>query len=640
MRALTQQREQHLRRIGGLVTAALLLAIALWPALNRKVKADERSGSPFPLQYASPLEVLVSPDGVRLYVLCQQTEEVRVLNAASFTRIKAIPVGRTPRGIALSAKGDRLFVTNSWDDTLSVIDTQALAVVATWNVGAEPSGVVEDRGGNQLFVANRISNDVAVLDAHTGVEKKRLLAGRGVSYLTLSPDGGRVYATHVYPNATSHRTAPESEITVIDSERAVVVERIPLPAAAGVFHLAFSADGRLGAVAEYHPKNLVPLAHLEHGGAFAYTLTLFGADVGKPVEVPLDELERYASQPFGVAISPDKSRIYVTVGGSECVLAIDVERLFHFIRTHPRPASGSFAQDLSAGANYIAARIPVGFNPRGLALSRDGHRLFVANRLDDTISVIDTRTDRVASTVGLDAPKPVSSMRRGEQTFYTARYSFQGQIGCASCHIDSTFDGLTWDLEPDGFGRDIVDNRLIEDLKGTEPLKWNGGNPNIPTECGPRTEMYFWRSEQYSDLTLADLALYMRSLPSRPNRWRLPGYELTPGQERGKVLFERGVDRFGKPIAETNRCSYCHSGPKGTSQRSFDVGTKKPTDNAGLFDTPQLTNTALTAPYLHDGSARTLEEIWTVYNPEDKHGRTNDLTKDELNDLIEYLRTR
>ena len=53
-----------------------------------------------------------------------------------------------------------------------------------------------------------------------------------------------------------------------------------------------------------------------------------------------------------------------------------------------------------------------------------------------------------------------------------------------------------------------------------------------------------------------------------------------------------------------------------------------------------LTNIALTAHYLHDGSARSLEEIWTVYNPEDKHGRTNDLTKDELNDLIEYLRSR
>jgi hypothetical protein len=35
-----------------------------------------------------------------------------------------------------------------------------------------------------------------------------------------------------------------------------------------------------------------------------------------------------------------------------------------------------------------------------------------------------------------------------------------------------------------------------------------------------------------------------------------------------------------------------------------------------------------------------MEEIWTIYNPNDKHGRTNDLAKDELNDLIEYLRTR
>ena len=405
---------------------------------------------------------------------------------------------------------------------------------------------------------------------------------------------------------------------------------------AGVFHLAFSADGRLGAVAEYHPKNLVPLAHLEHGGAFAYTLTLLGADVGKPVEIPLDELERYASQPFGVAIAPDKSRIYVSCGGSEMVTVIDVPRLLRFVRTH----SGDFVQDLSASANYVVARINVGHNPRGLTLSKDGRRLFVANRLDDMISVIDTRINRVTSTITLDGPKSVSALRHGEQTFYTARYSFQGQIGCANCHIDSTFDGLTWDLEPDGFGRDIVDNKLLEGVKGTEPYKWNGGNPNIPTECGPRTEKYFWRSEQYDDLTLADLTVYIRSLAPRPNRWRLPGREMTPAQERGKELFTRDTDKFGKPIPEANRCSYCHSGPKGTNQKLFDVGTRKKTDNSGLLKSPPLTGIALTGPYLHDGSAHSLEEIWTVFNPDDKHGRTNDLTKDELNDLIEYLRTR
>jgi YVTN family beta-propeller protein len=632
----------HIAAGTALATLALaLLTVAL--RTDRPVRAAEADD----MDYASPLEVLLSPDGTRLYVLCQQSEEVRVLDAATYAVIKTIAVGKVPRGFSLSPDGARLFVTNSWDDTLSVIDTRTLTVTATWPVGAEPSSVAEDRAGKRLFVANRISNDVAVLDAQTGAEEKRLLAGRGASYLTLSPDGSRIYATHVYPNPPrvrtelDNRTAPESEITVIDTARAVVVDRMPLDRIAGVFHLAFSSDGRLGVVAEYHPKNLVPLAHLEHGGAFAYTLTIFGADMGKTsVEVPLDELERYAARPFGVAIAPDKSRIYVSCGGSEMVTAIDVPRLLHFIHTRPRPASGSFEQDLSASANYVVAHIPVGHDPRGLTLSRDGRKLFVANRLEDTISVIDTRGNRVEATIKLAGPKTISEQRHGEQTFYTARQSFQGQIGCASCHIDSTFDGLTWDLEPDGFGRDIVDNKMLEGVKGTEPYKWNGGNPNLPTECGPRTEKYFWRSENYDNLTLADLAVYIRNMPTRPNRWKLPGHEMTPAQERGRALFTRDTDKFGKPIIEYNRCSYCHSGPKGTNQKLFDVGTRKPTDNPGLLKAPPLTEIALTAPYLHDGSAHTLEEIWTVYNPEDKHGRTNDLTKDELNDLIEYLRTR
>ena len=636
------QRLQTAVGTGLAALAVALLTLLFWPAINHPVRADE-SGMQ---DYASPLEVLLSPDGARLYVLCQDSEQVRVLDAASFAVIKNIAVGKVPRGLALSPHGDRLFVTNSWDDTLSVIDTGTLAVAATWLVGAEPSGIVEDRAGKHLFVANRISNDIAVLDAQTGVEEKRLLAGRGASYLTLSPDGSRIYATHVYPNPPrvrserDNRTAPESEITVIDAARAVVVDRVPLHGIAGVFHVALSADGRLGVTAEYHPKNLVTLAHLEHGGAFTYTLTLFGADVGKPVEVPLDELERYASRPFGVAIAPDKSRIYVTCGGSEMVTVIDVPRLLRFIHARPHAAPVSFAQDLSASANYVVAHIPVGHDPRGLTLSRDGRSLFVANRLEDTISVIDTRTDRVASTIKLDGPKEISTLRHGEQTFYTSRYSFQGQIGCASCHIDSTFDGITWNLEPDGFGRSTVDNKLLEGIKDTEPYKWTGTNPDVATECGPRTEKFFWRAENYDNATLADLATYIRSLPPRPNRWRLTNGELTPAQERGKAIFERTVDKFKKPISEYNRCYYCHSGPKGTNQKIFDVGTRKPNDNSGMLKAPMLTNIALTAPYLHDGSARSLEEIWTVYNPDDKHGRTNDLTKDELNDLVEYLRSR
>src|SRR5208282_1564594 len=223
----------------------------------------------------------------------------------------------------------------------------------------------------------------------------------------------------------------------------------------------------------------------------------------------------------------------------------------------------SFANDLSASANYVTARIPVGRNPRGIVLSHDGKRLYVATRMDDNIAVIDTKTAKVVASFDLGGPKEISPMRRGEQIFNSARFAFQGQFSCANCHLDATFDGLQWDLEPDGFGVDIVDNRSIEDLLGTQPYKWNGGNPNLPTECGPRTEKYFWRSENYEDRTLADLTAYINSLPPRPNRWRMPGNELTPAQERGKAIFERTVDKFGKPIPLENRCSYCHGGPKG-----------------------------------------------------------------------------
>ncbi len=51
----------------------------------------------------------------------------------------------------------------------------------------------------------------------------------------------------------------------------------------------------------------------------------------------------------------------------------------------------------------------------------------------------------------------------------------------------------------------------------------------------------------------------------------------------------------------------------------MDVGTRKTTDSSGILDVPQSNKLAIRAPYLHDGSAGTLEEIWTVFNPHDQH---------------------
>jgi YVTN family beta-propeller protein len=614
--------------------ALLLLAPAAKPAARSDAEANER--------YLSPIEMALSPDGRLLYVVCQGSDELRVVDIQSGKVVSAVPVGHVPRGIAWSRDGRQIYVTNAWSDTVSVIDAATLKVVRTLATGFEPTGIVSDQSGETLYVANRLSNDISVIDVNSGQEIKRLLAGRGASYLALSADGKWIYGTHIYPNAGAFRTQPNSEITVIDAARRAVVDRKQLHNVAGVFHVALSADGKLGVAAQLRPKNLIPLAHVEHGWAFGDSLTLFGDDVAGTVQVPIDELDRYYALPWAVAITPDKSKIFVTTAGSENVTVIDVRQLLRFTTNsaHTRQSSAnSLVNDLSAAANYVTARIPVGRNPRGALLSQDGKRLYVANRLDDNISVIDTSSEKVVSTIDLGGPKTISAVRHGEQLFFTADYAFQGQFGCANCHLDATIDGLQWDLEPDGFGKDIVDNRSLEDLAGTEPFKWNGGNPDMPTECGPRTEKFFYRSQSFTAQELTDIVKFVYSLPYRPNRYRLPNGELTPAQERGKAIFERTKYKNGNPIPEKSQCAYCHSGPKYTNQQQVDVGTGKSTDRSPVIDVPQLPNVVYSAPYLHDGSAQSLEEIWTVFNPKDTHGVSNDLRKEELNDLVEYLKT-
>lgn len=618
---------QILFRIVGFFAVALLAMAA---------RSAPRQSAGLPKErYLSPIEMAVSPDGRLLYVVCQDSDEVRIVEAASGKLVGSVPVGRAPRGIAVARDGRRLYVTNAWSDTVSVADTATLQVVQTFRTGFEPAGLVVDDQRQTLYVANRLSSDISVIDLKTGEEIKRLVAGRGASYLALSPDGKSIYCTHIYPNPGAFRTEPNSEITVIDTASQRVVEREPLGNVAGMFHVAMSADGKLGVVAQLRPKNLIPLAHVEHGWAFGDSLTLFGPDIGGTVQIPIDELDRYFALPWGVAIAPDKSRIFLTTAGSESVTAIDVQHVLKTVRSRNKP----FVNDLSVSAEYITSRIPVGYNPRGIVFSPDGKRLYVANRLDDTISVIDPAAEKVISTLELGGPKNIDALRRGERLFYSADFAFQGQFGCANCHLDATIDGLQWDLEPDGFGKDIVDNRSLENLAGTEPFKWNGGNPDMPTECGPRTEKFFFRSQSFNQQQLTDLVTFVYSLPYRPNRYRLPNGELAAAQERGKAIFERTKAKNGQPIPEANQCTYCHSGPKYTNQKQVDVGTGRATDRSPVIDVPQLPNVAYSAPYLHDGSARSLEEIWTVFNPKDTHGVTNDLTKDELNDLVEYLKT-
>ncbi len=322
-------------------------------------------------RYPSPDELVLSPDGTRLYAVLSGTGEVVAIDTAKRSIAGRAAVGKVPRGIAVTPDGARLYVTNSWADTISEIDATAMRPLRTLPAGFEPTGIAFD-GRGALYVANRLSDDVAVVDLASGAITRRLIAAHGASYAAASADGSRIYVTHIYPILGRFRTPTRSEITEIDARTQIVTNRISLPDAAGVFHVAVSRDGRLGLAALLRPKNLVPLAHVEHGWAFGDSLAVFGEDIGGAVQLPLDAIEDYFSLPFGVAIAPDKKRAYVSASGSNEIAVLDLARLVAAARS---PSAARMANDLSAASRYVIARIPVGRNPRNIALSPDGATL-------------------------------------------------------------------------------------------------------------------------------------------------------------------------------------------------------------------------------------------------------------------------
>ena len=160
------------------------------------------------LEYASPMELLYSPDWASNSTFSARKAPKSVFSTQPPTQ-KSREFLSDELHEASPSLPEAIVSTSPTPGTTPLRHRhQVLEVIATWPVSAEPSSVVEDRQGKYLFVANRISNDIAVLDAQTGVEEKRLAAGRGASYITPSPDGSKLYVTHVYPNPTPHRTAP------------------------------------------------------------------------------------------------------------------------------------------------------------------------------------------------------------------------------------------------------------------------------------------------------------------------------------------------------------------------------------------------------------------------------------------------
>ena len=589
-------------------------------------------------QYKTPLNLAIRPDGRELYIACEASNSVIIVSTAKQRKIAEIEVGGSPADVTFSPDGRRAFVSNRLEDTVSVIDVRARKVIGELQTGDEPHGVLTDKQGRLLYVLNTSSDDISVFDTASLEWIKNLSAGNGPWALALSPDGETILTTNTYSNF-SFREPHHSEATFIETTRGAVEQRLSVPGANLMMGVEWHPSGRFALATMNITKTLVPMTRLLQGWTITNGLAIIWAD-GRVDEILLDEPGMGFADVTDIAFTPDGSHALATSAGTDRVAVIDVDKLLAILenateheRKHVLP------NHLGKATEFVVKHITTMNSPRGIVVEPKGKFAYVTNALDDSLTVIDLAEMNSAGRVDLGGPKEITQRRLGERLFKSAKITFRQQFACQSCHPDGHIDGLTYDIEPDGIGSSPVDNRTLRGILDTAPFKWEGTNPSLQRQCGPRLSVFFTRLAPFTPEELVALDSYIVTILRPPNRFRDLGAPLTPAQRRGKIAFERTHTNDGREIPMDLRCNTCHFAPYYTDRRVRNVGTHHPYDREEAFDTPHLNNIYDSPPYLHNGMAPTLEEIWTVYNPDDRHGITNDMTKDQLNELIEYLKT-
>lgn len=592
-------------------------------------------------KYLSPFNLTVSGDGKRLYVVAQEANALLIVDSETQKVLKKIKVGNMPHSVILSKVGSKAYVSNQWADNISVIDLNSQKVIDTLKTGNGPAGISLSSDGRSLYVVNSYSSDVSVIDLSKGEEIKRLTAGNNPTGIKLSPDGKELFVTSRRANIVPYGEPVVTELTVIDDSTQRVKEYKDMESAYMMENVAFTPTGNMGFVTLIRPKNLIPAIQVEQGWMMTHGFGIIDLkNNDRVIQLLIDEPNAYYSDPYGIVITPDGKRAFITSSGADRISVIDIDSVKALINCATPEMLKEYSNNLGISRHYIVKRIKTGSNPKGLTLSPDGSKLYVAEMLEDKIAVIDTKSFEKISSIDLGGPKRITVARQGRRLFNNASHTFQNQYCCYTCHPDMHEDGLVYNMSGKDMGRNVTNTESLRDISETAPFKWTGTNQTVYKQDGMRFSTFLTRTETFSYKDLDALVAYiLTGIHYPPNLLYNPKGKLTASQQRGKAIFDRSVDNFGKEIPVIDRCITCHPPPYYTNRKLEYVQTLSATDDSVLFDTPHLNNIYASAPYLHDGRAETLEEIWTKYGTGDKHGYVNDMTKNQLNDLVDYLKS-
>jgi len=295
-----------------------------------------------------------------------------------------------------------------------------------------------------------------------------------------------------------------------------------------------------------------------------------------------------------------------------------------------------------------------------------------------------------------DNPLTEQGVQLGRMLFYETMLSKDSTQSCASCHrqldgfSDSTRLSIGVEMLPgkrqampvfnmawhnneffwDGRADLLRDQSL---LPIQDPLEMNETLENVIAKLSEHQKYkdQFTRAFGTEEITSDKMSLAMEqfmlsivSYDSKYDKHLAGALSLSESEERGRILFETEYNPFF-PDKSGADCAHCHGGANfendqfmnnglDTDAMMVDIGREEVTKSAndkGKFKVPSLRNVAVTAPYMHDGRFKTLEQVIDHYNEGIQESTTVDptvlntketglfLTAQDKEDLINFLKT-
>jgi cytochrome c peroxidase len=633
-----------------------------------------------------------NPDHSRLYVVHPDADSVSFLDAEKHTILhetllaSATPVlddnghykpAVGPRALALNSTGSTLFVTGQWSGNLYVLDTSSGTLKGQpVFLCSEPIGVVVSADDANVFVACAQDDEVVQVQASTLSIVANAPCPRKPWALAWASDGQTLLSTHLLgPGVSRFATVPLALQTTwaladgppsIDPSTAQEDPTEPHGPVRGIYdavtrpgsselwvaHMMLGIDTPQPAL-DFQRTVFPSLSILDDGGNQLARLSVLAnsGDGGAFGDI--------VSGPRALAFSDDGKLLFVADADSEDVLVVDAEKRIETQLIRPLPGHMPDGIVFAAGKLFVQER-----NTEDIAA-------FSIAETDSGVSLV---ADGPAfATLSAD-PMP-ANLRLGQQLFYSAnsdRYAVTQNhwVACATCHVEGRSDAVTWrfgqgprdtptnagGLLDTGFLFRSADRNQVQDYWRTINIE-QGGHFSIVDP-----------SQKSLLDALAAFVNYVIPTPVPPSTdaaHAISGQALTDLRARGATVF----GQLG--------CANCHSGPAKTDSGAgnpaldltgptvssittggvllHDVGTcvttgafpdvvhtdvKGDARPACAFDTPALRGLWDSAPYLHDGSAATLEAaVAAMLGPAAASGGSATApSPDDLHALVEFLR--